>query len=159
MIARRLAAAAIFATLLLGACSGDSPDRDDDGRIVSSGDLGVYDLRVGDCVLFDSSVESANETVPVVPCEEPHQAEIYALVELEDLDQYPGERELSDRAELECIATFGDYVGAELADSTLFFTYMIPAVRGWQEDGDRTVVCLALGVGGPLEGSLRGSGI
>lgn len=159
MTTRRLAAAVFAIIVVLGACSDDSPDRDAEGRITSSGDLSVFDLVVGDCVLFDSDIEAANSTLPVVPCDEPHQAEVYSLVDLEDLDQYPGERELSNRAELECVATFGDYVGVELADSTLFFTYMIPAVRSWQEDGDRTVVCMALGVGGPLEGSMKGTGI
>lgn len=159
MTVRRLAAAAIALSLVLGACSDDSPDRDGDGRITSAGDLSVFDLVEGDCVVLDSDVEAANSTLPVVPCDEPHQAEVYSLVVLDDLDQYPGERELSNRAELECVGTFGDYVGVELADSTLFFTYMIPAVRSWQEDGDRTVVCMALGVGGPLEGSVKGTGI
>lgn len=145
--------------MVLGACSDDSPDRDGEGRIVSAGDLSVFELSIGDCVVFTSDIEAANSTLPVVPCDEPHQAEVYALVDLDDLDQYPGERELSNRAELECLATFGDYVGVELADSTLFFTYLIPAVRGWQEDGDRTVVCMALGVGGPLDRSVKGTGI
>ncbi len=156
---RLVVAVAVAVALLLGACSDDTPDRDDEGRITSAGDLSVFDLAVGDCVVVTHETEAVNDTLPVVPCDEPHQSEVYALVELEDLDQYPGERELSNRAELECVATFGDYVGVDLADSTLFFTYLIPAVRSWQEDGDRTVVCMTLGVGGPLEGSVRGSGI
>jgi hypothetical protein len=97
------------------------------------------------------------ETLPVVPCDEPHEGEVYALVELDDLDAYPGERELSDRAEMECLARFAGYVGVELADSTLFTTYMIPSIRGWQDDDDRTVVCLTVSAGGPLTRSVAGS--
>ena len=159
MTIRRIAVPAIVLALVLGACSDDGPDRDEAGRITSSGDLSVFDLEVGDCVLLDDELEAANETLPVVPCDEPHQAEIYALVDVDDLDQYPGERELSNRAEIECLAEFAGYVGVDLADSTLFFTYLIPSIRSWQDDDDRTVVCVGLGVGGPLEGSVEGSAI
>jgi hypothetical protein len=156
---RRIAALALVLAVVLGACSDDGPGRDDTGQITSAGDLSVFDLQVGDCVLIDDELEAANETLPVVPCDEPHQAEVYALVDVDDLDQYPGERELSNRAEIECVAEFADYVGVDLADSVLFFTYMIPSIRSWQDDDDRTVVCMVLGVGGPLEGSVRGAAI
>jgi hypothetical protein len=156
---RRIAALALVLAVALGACSDDGPGRDDAGQITSAGDLSVFDLQVGDCVLIDDELEAANETLPVVPCDEPHQAEVYALVDVDDLDQYPGERELSNRAETECVAEFADYVGVDLADSVLFFTYMIPSIRSWQDDDDRTVVCMVLGVGGPLEGSVRGAAI
>lgn len=151
-----LAAVLLFA---VAACSDDGPGRDDEGRITSAGDLSVFDLETGDCVVLDDDLEAANETLPVVPCDEPHQAEVYALVDVDDLDQYPGERELSNRAELECVGEFSGYVGVDLADSELYFTYLIPSIRSWQDDGDRTVVCMALGVGAPLERSVEGSEI
>jgi hypothetical protein len=151
--------ALVALVLLVGACSSDDPTRGDDGRIVNGGDLSVFDLVPGDCVVLADDLEAVNETLPVVPCEEPHQAEVYALVEVDDLDAYPGERELSDRAELECLDEFADYVGVDLVDSTLFFTYMIPSVRGWQEEQHRTVVCLVVAAGRPIEGSVAGSGL
>ena len=153
----RAGAVALVAVLALAGCSDDGPDRGEDGRITSAGDLSVFDLVPGDCVVYDDSLESANETLPVVPCDEPHEGEVYALVEIDDLDAYPGERELSNRAELECLARFAGYVGVELADSTLCTTYMIPSIRGWQDDGDRTVVCLTVSAGGPLTRSVAGS--
>jgi hypothetical protein len=143
--------------LVLAACSDDGAKRGEDGRITSAGDLSVFDLVPGDCIVFDDSLEQAMETLPVVPCDEPHEGEVYALVELDDLDAYPGERELSDRAEMECLSRFAGYVGVELADSTLFTTYMIPSIRGWQDDDDRTVVCLTVSAGGPLTRSVAGS--
>jgi hypothetical protein len=156
---RRLALCSLAALVLTAGCSDSGPDRDATGRITSAGDLSVFELVPGDCVVIDDSLEAANETLPVVPCDDPHQAEVFALVEVEDLDAYPGERELSNRAELECIARFSDYVGVDLVDSELFYTYMIPSIRGWQEDADRTVVCMVLSAGGPLEGSVAGAGL
>ncbi|MDZ7677564.1 MAG: septum formation family protein [Acidimicrobiales bacterium] len=157
MHTRRLVLALAALVLMAAACSNDEPDRDEDGRLTSAGDLSVFDLVEGDCVVLDESLEAANETLPVVPCDQPHQGEVYALVDVDDIDAYPGERELSDRAELECISRFADYVGVDLADSTLYYTYMIPSIRGWQEDDDRTVVCMAVGAGQTLEGSVEGS--
>jgi hypothetical protein len=155
----RTLALVVASIWLVGACSDGGPERGDDGRLTSAGDLSVFDLVPGDCVVFDDSLEAANETLPVVPCGEPHEGEVYALVEIDDLDAYPGERELSNRAELECLARFADYVGVELADSVLFTTYMIPSIRGWQDDGDRTVVCMTVSAGGPLTQSVAGSGL
>jgi hypothetical protein len=145
---RRVLLPAIVCVLVAAGCTDDAPERDADGQLVTSGDLSVFDLVPGDCLLLDESLEPANETLPVVPCEEPHEGEVYALVEIDDIDVYPGERELSDRAELECLAEFSGYVGVDLADSVLFFTYMIPSIRGWQDDADRTVVCIVLSAGG-----------
>lgn len=150
--------AVVVALVALAACSGDSADRDGDGRITSAGDVSVFDLTAGDCVVFDESLEPEVETLPAVPCDEEHNAEVYALVEVDDLDTYPGERELSIRAERDCLAHFADYVGTDLADSTLFPTTAIPAIRGWQDDHDRTVVCFVLTAGEMVTGSLQGSG-
>ncbi len=143
---------------LLAGCSDDGAGRDDDGRITSAGDISVFDLAEGDCVIFDESLEPEVETLPAVPCDEEHNGEVYALVEVDDLDTYPGERELSLRAERDCLAHFADYVGADLADSTLFPTTAIPGIRGWQDDDDRTVVCFVLTAGEMVTGSLQGSG-
>lgn len=143
------------------ACSGGGPDRDADGRITASGDVDVFDLRVGDCLVLDDSVDASVESLPAVPCDEPHQGEVYALYEIddEDIDTYPGERELSNMAEAVCVAEFADYVGVDLADSTLFFTYLVPSIRGWQDGDDRTVVCLAVAAGRTLEQSVERSGL
>jgi hypothetical protein len=140
-------------------CSSDDARRGADGRITESGQLSVFDMQPGDCLVLDDELEATNESLMAVPCDEPHQAEVYALVDAEEFDAYPGERELSTWAELECLALFAGYVGVPLADSTLFPTNMIPSVRGWQDADDRTVVCIALSAGGPLEQSVRASGI
>lgn len=150
---------AVALVLLVAAgCSDDGADRDDEGHITSAGDVSVFDLVEGDCVIFDESLEPEVETMPAVPCDDPHNGEVYALVDVDDLDAYPGERELSIRAERDCLAHFADYVGIDLADSTLFPTTAIPAIRGWQDDGDRTVVCFVLTAGEMVTGTLRDSG-
>ncbi len=161
MIPRRLALLAAVAILaVVGvACSSDEAARDEDGRITSTGQLDVFDLEIGDCIVFDDMPDSTVEDLTVTPCDEPHQSEVYALVEVDDLDAYPGERELSNRAELECVSRFEDYVGIEFAESTLFSTYLIPTVRSWQEAEDREIVCLVVAAGRVLEDSVEGSAL
>lgn len=160
MPVRRLSLALLAALLVVAAaCSSDEADRDEDGRITRTGQLSVFDLQIGDCIVFDDVPDATVDEVTVTPCDEPHQSEVYAIVEVDDLDAYPGERELSNRAELECLAPFDDYVGIELAESTLFFTYLVPTVRSWQEDQDREVLCLIVAAGRVLEGSVAGSGL
>lgn len=148
----------MLAAVVLAGCSDDGIDRDGDGRIVESGDVSVFDLQPGDCIVLDESLESAVETLPARPCDEEHNAEVYALVEMDDIDTYPGERELSLRAERECLAQFADYVGVDVADSTLFPTTLIPGIQGWQNDQDRTAVCFTVTAGEMIAHSVRGTG-
>lgn len=161
MRSRPSVAVVVALVAVLAGCSDSGPDRDADGRITSSGDIDVFDLQVGDCLVLDDSVEPSVEKLPATPCDEPHQGEVYALHEIDDeeLDTYPGERELSNRAETACVAEFADYVGVDLADSTLFFTYLVPSIRGWQDGNDRTVVCLAVTAGETIEQSVARSGL
>lgn len=143
-----------------GACSGGGAERDESGRIVSGGEVDVFELQEGDCIVFED-IESSVEALAAVPCDEPHEGEVFALVDIDDIEVYPGERELSNRAEVECVSRFADYVGVDLVDSTLFYTYLTPSIRGWQDEDepDRTVVCFVLSAGGPIEVSARDSGL
>ena len=54
-------------------------------------------------------------------------------------------------------AEFQDYVGISYLDSSLFFTYLMPSARGWEQDTDRSVVCFVTTTGAELTASAKES--
>ncbi len=53
------------------------------GEVTEASDADVFSVQVGDCIV-SSKLDDADqvESVPVVPCSEPHDAEVYAETEL-----------------------------------------------------------------------------
>ena len=41
-------------------------------------------------------------------------------------------------------------------DSALFYTYLLPSARSWEDD-DRSIICFVTSAGEPLQGSAKGS--
>lgn len=120
------------------------------------------ELEVGDCLLVAQVGERADD-VPVVDCGEPHEAEVYAVVEpaaLAALSAYDAEAVIAV-AEEECVALFEGYVGEPYRTSALDVFYTYPLEDRW-DLGEREVVCAvwapAEQTGRPLlfEGSLAG---
>lgn len=151
---------------MLAATSDDDAADDPSASVQSEafqGDTSVYDLTVGDCfddptMLSDELVEV--ESVDSVDCDEPHGAEVYAVVELPQGDgaPFPGDTEVAEAADELCLAEFDGYVGAAYEDSALYYNYYLPIEESWAE-GDRMVTCLLLDFdGAPLTGSMEDSG-
>ena len=91
-------------------------------------------FAVGDC--FN---ETAEEFVDI-SCDEPHQAEIYEVLDHPDAPAYPGGQLIADWAEPQCYSRFESYTGVAYPDSALEFNYLFPTAQGWRE-GDREVIC------------------
>lgn len=120
-------------------------------------EVSVFDLDVGDC--FDTSETAEVETVEVVPCTSPHGNEVFALFDLEG-DEFPGDQVAAELAEEGCIERFEDYVGVEYSASELEVSYLYPLEEGWEQIGDREVVCIASRVDGrDLDEPVEGSGL
>jgi hypothetical protein len=160
--------AGLVAGVVITACSDDSATRDDSGSITEPGEVSVFDLRIGDCVETGEELQVDVAMLEGVPCAQTHTHEVFAIVDLgteaEDEDTrfvdgaaYPGEGPLEDAAQRVCVDEFASYVDIDYADSSLFFTYLVPSVQSWQEENDRKVVCLAMRGGEPMQGSVRGS--
>lgn len=155
-----LASAAVLALALLPGCFFF-----DDGTETVS----VFDLEPGQCLLApdDPAVELTEMTV--VPCDEPHEMEVFALLDFDSPagasqtgaagSTFPGDAPLKDFADGACAGAFADYVGVDYRDSRLFFTYLVPSARSWEADGDRTVTCVITTTGEPLDRSVAGSGL
>ncbi|MBM7505156.1 septum formation family protein [Agromyces aurantiacus] len=156
-----VAAAAILAASLSG-CSliGDllpapQPQRDDTTQeITESGDADVFALRVGDCL---EMVEGeAVETVPVVPCSEPHTDEVYHDFQMPD-GEFPGDEAVTAAAEEGCLAAFEPFVGVAYDASTLYVAWYSPTQESWEGVDDRMVSCTVSDPAGDVTGTLEGA--
>src|SRR5690606_29839980 len=99
------------------AFSSDSIPRDSSGAIVSSAQMSVHDLRVGDCFDFvDAQEEEGVYEIDAVMgknCSLLHDHEVY-VVEALDMDEgYPSEFRFERIFEDVCIGAFASYVGTE----------------------------------------------
>lgn len=127
--------------------------------------LSVFDLEPGHCILAPEDVTVELTELTGVPCEEPHELEVYARSEFPEPtgaesdagSSFPGDAALKDFADGACAEEFASYVGVDYRDSALFFTYLVPSARSWQAESDRTVVCLVTTTGEPLTQSVAGT--
>ena len=147
-------AAAVVALTSTGCSLVDRGD-DDDPDSVS-----VFSVGPGDCLSPPDKASEELSSLQTVPCTEPHTQEAYAVVAYSkktDTSDYPGQSALEKFADGTCAARYGKYVGVEYPDSSLFFTYLLPSARGWQQNRDRNVVCFVTTTGQKLTASVRGS--
>ena len=157
MSARRLPLLALLLVALVAAgCSKDKADRKD-GAIAKAGDISVFDVQVGDCLNPGSELGAAITKIKAVPCKDPHTHEVFALPDYDtkESDVYPGEEKLKSFANAQCLEAFGNYTGTDYLDSKLFFSYLQPSIRSWQEGEDRRIVCVIVSTGKEVTGSAK----
>lgn len=111
----------------------------------TTGPVSVFELEVGQC-FEESTVEGQFSEVTLVNCDEPHLAEVFALLDHPAApgEAYPGQDAVSSFASDECVARFEPYVGQTYELSAIFFTSFTPTEGSW-EQGDREIVCLLVG--------------
>ncbi len=107
----------------------------------------VDDIAVGDCL--DIPEEDVFSTIDTIECTEPHDLEVFALVDLSDVSiefssvsAYPGDTAVYDAAFDACWDEFEFYVGVPYEDSVLYMDAFTPTLEGWDEQGDRIVNCV-----------------
>lgn len=133
--------AAVVALILAAACSGDpvaDVARDDAGRPVEDGAVRVDRIRPGDC--FDDQDDQSPGELPVVPCDEPHDNEAFALLRVRG-EGWPGQAALTDVAAARCRDEFRRSTGERVDGSGLGIFYVLPSRETWEDDDDRTVMC------------------
>jgi hypothetical protein len=135
--------------------------------------VGRTPLEVGDC-LIDPALAGQDWNplaVRVVPCTNPHDAEVFRLTILPDFPAspcgpagcpadapYPGVEVMQRLMEQRCSAVFEHYVGAGYLQSALDFFAYVPTDVTWEKFGDRQAVCLVFDPFGELAEPVRGSG-
>ncbi len=95
------------------------------------------------CIGEVSDTATELTEIELVPCEERHELELYAQEEVADVDVYPGDSELQAFADVACLGSFGDFVGADyFSQDQLYFSYLYPTFDSWTEGDDRQVLCV-----------------
>jgi Septum formation len=118
--------------------------------------IGVDQLRIGQC--FQQPAQDQIQTVEVVPCTQPHDAEVFAVAPLRG-QELPAEAELERVGVEACEAGFRSYVGVAAHESELDFGWLVPTTEAWAS-GDRTIVCaLEYPDDRSIVGSMRGTAV
>lgn len=126
----------------------------------------VFSVAPGQCFLSPGKVQAQLSSLDRVPCTEKHTREAYAIVGYAAgsstgasgaASAYPGSDALSNYAQGACAQRFAGYVGVDYLDSRLFFTYLMPSARSWEQQNDHQIVCFVTTTGGTLTGSVKGS--
>jgi hypothetical protein len=124
--------------------------------------VSAFDVKPGQCVLSPKDVRQEISDLQVVPCDKAHTQEAYAVVKYDGTGSdvgaaYPSEATLAKFAEGACGQRYESYVGIAYQDSSLFFTYLLPSPRSWQESNDRNVICFVTTTGQELTASVKGT--
>ena len=135
---------AMLALTVVSSCGGGA-QRNSSGVVV----------KVGDC--SNSDLSQIVDEVDLVPCDKPHALEAYSII-TSTATTYPGADALQVFADQSCIDKFFDYVGVELSQSILYYTYVYPSVTSWNNKSDRSVICFIYKATEPLlTKSVKGS--
>ncbi|MER6255098.1 DUF4190 domain-containing protein [Streptomyces sp. NPDC001584] len=137
--------------------------RDTGGQVTGPVSSGVAEIRKGDCFNTSDDLAQYNDkdgsqaarSVRIVPCDQPHKGEAYAVFNL-DGGTYPGEAKVTKAAEEKCSGTdLTSYVGDDPKNSEkLEVYYYYPQAATWIL-GDREVTCFVGDPSGPTTGSVR----
>ena len=115
----------------------------------------VFSLEVGTC--FD---EPSNDTevssVPIVECTEPHDREVYRLIDYTESDTFPGEDAINEWTAERCLESFDAFIGEPFATSAIDIGFYLPSPESWA-DGDRESICYVFEVDrSKMTGSVQG---
>ncbi|MCB1028881.1 MAG: septum formation family protein [Microthrixaceae bacterium] len=121
---------------------------------------GAENLQAGDC--YDPAPDPSQRDIMVllVPCETPHQYEVYAVDSFNETRSagYPGDDAVRNFAEERCFEAFEGFVGQVWRDSELDIETWYPTSASWRLGGDRKLSCVLFHRNGAdLTGSMEGS--
>jgi hypothetical protein len=118
----------------------------------------VNDLQVGDCIDEPVLTTSVSD-VQHQPCNQPHDAEVFAIVTDSSSGDYPGDTHFSDLANSQCTDAASSYLGTDFnSRDDIGGGFFYPSSDSWSS-GDRTVTCyLDRTDGQQLTGSLHNIG-
>ena len=119
---------------------------------VPATNVGYYQLQAGECLtgannlakIIVSSITDWPDSNQVVPCDEPHIAEVFGVDHSywNQDEGFPGDGSLNKATMTFCNGAFQSYVGIISDDSIYGNDYLYPGADTWSQ-GDRTVLCIA----------------
>ncbi|MEM8926540.1 MAG: hypothetical protein AAGD35_23795, partial [Actinomycetota bacterium] len=109
----------------------------------TEGPIDVAELEVGDCIEIDLGL-GLTTAAQLVPCAEPHNAEVVAtFVPGDGSDAFPGRTALLDEGFSRCSDEFLAYTGTQPLASLLGSVAVRPTFTEWTDETRRSIVCLA----------------
>lgn len=159
--AAALLPAAAALALVVSGCGALGGGADDAKRDASSGEVtesaaaSVFSLEVGDCIAIPDADQMLVEQLDAMPCDQPHDAEIYAE---QTLAKLPEEADLETLAGTFCLAEFEPFVGLAYEESVLEVTYLYPTEDSWAQ-GDDVLQCVVVHPSEDVTATLRGSAV
>jgi hypothetical protein len=164
---RRARAALVPILLFASACTdssdADTTERDEDGAVVEDGQVGVFRLREGDCVILPTALRDGGgeaedvtevDDFEAVPCEDLHDGEV-VLVDDEffaDLEEFPGDAESATQGNPPCIAALDAYTGTDFESSSFSVVPLVPTSDSWDALDDRGLICIGVTLNDELNG-------
>lgn len=127
----------------------------------SGSGVAVSDLKVGDCFDHQANWEGPEEDVEPekvtgVPCDEPHQFEVFHSFEYPG-EVYPGDDQADQIAYDECLPAFRDFVGVAYGATDLAMSYFRPGDDSW--DDHAAGFCYVADLSEETTGSLEDAGL
>jgi hypothetical protein len=128
--------------------------------VLSDDDVGVGldEVEVGDCADL-SQLDEQLAGLPIVACDEPHDAEVTLVGELNPggSADFPGDDAVQAAVTAECAGdVFTNYVGVAVDDSELESFPVYPTEREWDQ-GEGSYACLVFAGDAELTSTVRGS--
>lgn len=152
-----LAAALTGCSALDSLGGGAEPAQRDEpgGEITASAEADVFSLQLGDCLDYAGLSEMDQvESVPTIPCGDPHDAEIYAETTITE-DQLADVETIADTF---CRDSFTTFIGKTFDESLLGLNYLYPDELTFAE-GDDVIQCIVQHPDGGVTGTLKDSAI
>ena len=119
----------------------------------SDSEVSLLRLEVGTCLNdVEQPIGQDMTDAPYVPCDEPHESEVFAEIVLDD-EVFPGIDALTEEASTGCLEEFSRFVGVDYQESTLSFHYYYPTETSWSV-GDRSIFCVGFEPGVLTTGTL-----
>lgn len=109
----------------------------------------MFEIAVGDC-LAEETAGTVTEA-PIVPCDQPHQSELFFIYTVEGED-FPGSEGRQGLVEEQCVPQFESFVGVPYLESDLEVLTLEPTEESWGLS-DRELVCMVTDPAGPVTGS------
>ncbi|MDR6868288.1 hypothetical protein J2Y69_002902 [Microbacterium resistens] len=139
---------------ILGGGSNDAPRDDKSGEVTESAKIDIFSLKLGDCLMATGTATQISDA-NVVPCEQPHDQEVYYEFKLEE-GAYD-EATVNTAAEQCYGQPFTDFIGVPFDSSSLEAYYLSPTKETWEQLNDRLIQCLIADPAGQTTGTLKAS--
>lgn len=150
-----LATGALTLSVVLTGCGGSAsaPEPSSTADGAETENVTTPAVQVGDCRLEAAS--GMPEDAEVVPCDEPHDEEVFHQVTVLEEDF---SIETVDAYTTECVGeAFTEFVGVAREKSALIVYLIPPTAETWDQPDGRVLSCLLADPAGPVEGTLEGA--